>query len=275
MFTFAVVGRDESERLGTALRQAGEAARPGDEVWFVDSGSCDRSREVADSLGARVLSAPTGKGHAVAQAVRAARTEYLVLLDADIDRTSSNIAVSLRDAAECSGADLLVAEFEEPRLKLRHSSRYVWRPLVQRLFPEAHERFGRTPLSGFRALRTGMELGRIPGDFGAETHINLAVAAAGGTVEIADAGIYWGPVRPKPLLGLEVGAAILDVAQARGRLDAELRRRWDEWVEGVVQIVVEGPFGVMDGATPRDTRADPEYVERLEAAASRPLPPTS
>jgi glucosyl-3-phosphoglycerate synthase len=275
MFTFAVIGRDESERLGTALGQASEAAQPGDEVWFVDSGSNDGSSELAASLGAHVLSAPTGKGRAVARALDEATTEHLVLVDADIERTSANIPLSLREAAERSGADLIVAEFEEPRLRLRHSSRYVWRPLVRALFPEADGRFGRTPLSGFRALRTGMELGSIPTQFGAETHLNLVVAAAGGSVDVVDVGTYWGPVRPKPLLGLEVGAAILDLAHARGRLEAELRPRWDEWVRSVVEIVVAGPGRSTDGSTPRDTSADAEYVQRLEVASGRPLPPAN
>lgn len=273
MVTFAVVGRDESEYLGTALRQARDAARPGDEVWFVDSGSSDGSSALAASLGARVLSAPAGKGRALAQVLSQVQTERVILVDADIERTSTNIPRSLRNAAERSGADLVVAEFEEPRLKVRHSSRYVWRPLVRALFPEADGRFGRTPLSGFRVLRTGTELGSIPPEFGAETHLNLVVAAAGGSVQVADVGTYWGPVRPKPRLGLEVGAAILDLAHARGRLDAELRPRWDEWVRGVVQVVVEGARWTVEGSEPRDTSADPDYIERLEAAAGRPLPP--
>jgi glucosyl-3-phosphoglycerate synthase len=270
-FTFAVVGRDESERLGEALRQVREAAQ-GDEVWFVDSSSSDRSPEVAAALGARVLRAPGGKGRAIAHLLREVTTDYVVLLDADIDRTTSNIAARLRDAVERTGADLVVAEFEEPLLQVRDSSRYVWRPLVEALFPEAHERFGRTPLSGFRALRTGVELGRLPPDFAVETHINLAVAVAAGSVEIEDVGTYWGPVRSKPFLPRQVGRAVLDVAEAQGRLDRRARPAWDEWVERIVAIVVERAARSTDGPTPSENLAEPDYVGRLQAAASRPLP---
>lgn len=274
MFTFAVVGRDESKWLATAVRQAHEAAQAGDQVWFVDSASSDDSAEVAASLGARVLRAPEGKGRAIGQALSEAMTEYVVLVDADIHRASANIPLALRDAAERSGADLVVAEFEEPGIRIRRSARYVWRPLVQTLFPGAYRRFGRTPLSGFRAIRTGVDLGRVPTGFGAEAHINLAVAAGGGMIELVDVGIYQGPIRRKPLLGLEVGAAILDLAQALGRLDAELRPQWNEWVEGVVEVVLKAPAGLTDAPTPPDAITEPEYVERLETVASRPLPPT-
>jgi glucosyl-3-phosphoglycerate synthase len=270
-FTFAAVGRDEAERLGEALRQAREASR-GEEVWFVDSGSSDGSPEAAAALGARVLRAPAGKGRAIARVLGEVTTDYLVLLDADIDRTTSNIAARLRDAVERTGPDLVVAEFEEPLLQVRDSSRYVWRPLVEALFPEAHERFGRTPLSGFRALRTGVDLGRLPPGFGVETHVNLAVAVGGGSVQVEDVGTYWGPVRSKPLLPRDVGTAILDVAEAEGRLDRRSRAAWDAWVERIVAIVVERATRATDGPTPAENVAEPDYVGRLQAASSRPLP---
>lgn len=272
MFTFAVVGRDESERLATAIGQARAAAHDADEIWFVDSGSVDGSPELAASLGARVVEAPSGKGRAIARALREVTTEYVVLLDADIDRPTPNIPLALRKVVERTGADLVVAEFDEPKMQLRHTTRYVWGPLVARLFPEAHQRFGCTPLSGFRALRAGQDLGRIPPGFAVEAHINLAVAAAGGAVELAEVGAYWGPVRPKTRLGSEVGAAVLDHAERLGRLDSEMRPRWDRWVEAIVLIVVEGPPAAGDAASPSNL-AEPGYVARLEAAVSRPLPP--
>jgi glucosyl-3-phosphoglycerate synthase len=197
----------------------------------------------------------------------------VVLLDADIDRTTSNIASRLRGAVERSGADLVVAEFEEPLLQVRDSSRYVWRPLVETLFPEAHERFGRTPLSGFRALRSRTDLGRLPPDFGVEAHVNLAIAVAGGSVEVEDVGTYWGPVRSKPLLPRQVGSAILDTAQVHGRLARRSRPAWDEWVERIVAIVLERAGRATNGPTPAENLAEPDYVGRMLAASSRPLPP--
>ncbi len=47
-FTFAVVGRNEAERLAGMVGLALEAAQPGDRVWFVDSASEDESIAVRE-----------------------------------------------------------------------------------------------------------------------------------------------------------------------------------------------------------------------------------
>ena len=85
-------------------------------------------------------------------------------------------------------------------------------------------------------------------------------------------GTYWGPVRSKPLLGREVGAAVLDFAQAHGRLDAKSRPSWDEWVQGVVEIVVDRSLHAAGGQVPSENLAARDYVGRMEEAAGRPLP---
>jgi glycosyltransferase involved in cell wall biosynthesis len=48
-FTFAVVGHNEAATLRYSMAQALAAAAPGEEVWFVDSGSTDDSLDVAAS----------------------------------------------------------------------------------------------------------------------------------------------------------------------------------------------------------------------------------
>src|ERR1700722_18546222 len=65
-FTFAVVGRNEAERLAGIVGLALEAAQPGDRVWFVDSASEDDSIAVARGLGVdEVIEGPEGKGRAM------------------------------------------------------------------------------------------------------------------------------------------------------------------------------------------------------------------
>jgi glycosyltransferase involved in cell wall biosynthesis len=270
-FTFVVVGHNEAERLPTALAQAIAAAQPGDEVWLLDSASTDGSAALAAEMEVPVLSVPRGKGRALACALDAARTDYLVVVDGDIDRTSRNFPLALRDVTARSGADLVVGEIDEPRRTLRHTSRFIWGPLVGALFEEVDGRFGKAPLTGFRSLRTAFPLGPIPPGYGVETHMNL-VAALHGKVEVAAIGTYWGPLRHKPELGAEVGAAILDYAEVEGRLAPSRRPAWDSWVEGVVSAVAVGPPRHV-GDAPADPGADQEFVARVEAAASRPLPP--
>lgn len=65
-----------------------------DEVLVVDGGSVDRTAEVAASGGARVLSAPRGRGGQLAAGVAAAAGPWLLLLHAD-----TRLATGWADAA--------------------------------------------------------------------------------------------------------------------------------------------------------------------------------
>ena len=252
-FLIAVLGRNEAELLPVALGQAADAALAGDEVVFVDGASSDGSARVAERLGVRVLAAPEGKGRAIALVLREAASDYVVFVDADIESSSVNIPATLRAEAERSGADLVVGEFDWPERPLLNTLN-VYRPLVRALFPEALEPVGAVPFSGFRALRTAFDWGAIPPGFGVESHINLAAAAGGGSIALAQLGRYVGPVRAKPLLGREVGGAILDAAVAAGRIGAAERPAWDRWLEHVVACIAAG---------------DAEAAAR---ASARPLP---
>lgn len=239
IFTFAVIGHDEAELLPVALDQALAAAGPGDAVVFVDSGSSDGSADVARRRDMRVLSAPAGKGRAMALALGEAESDYVVFVDADIRRSATNIPAALRAEAERTRADLVVGDIDWPERPLLNT-RNVYRPLVGALFPEAIEPIGSTPFSGFRALRTAFDWGALPPGFGVETHLNLRAVGRGGAVALARLGRYEGPVRPKPLLGREVGAAILDAAVELGRLAPERRPEWEEWLERVVAAIAAG-----------------------------------
>jgi hypothetical protein len=253
-FTFAVMGRNEAERLATAVGQALEAAESEDEVVFVDGDSDDGSAEIAAGLGVTVLPAPEGKGRAVALVLAEADTEHVVFVDADIEASALNIPAELRATAERTGADLVVGEFDWPERPLLNTVN-VYRPLVAALFPEAIEPVGSVPFSGFRALRRELDWGSIPPGFGVETHLNLVAAAGGARIATTPLGRYHGPVRAKPTLGLEVGGAILDRACATGRLGDSARASWDEWLGRVVAAIAAG---------------DPEGAA---GAAARPLPP--
>jgi rSAM/selenodomain-associated transferase 2 len=70
---------DEEAHVADAVRSVREAT----EVIVVDGGSADRTREVAAAAGARVLSAPPGRGGQVDHGARAARGDWLVFLHAD------------------------------------------------------------------------------------------------------------------------------------------------------------------------------------------------
>src|ERR1700735_3371238 len=69
--------------LPGALPDAPAASATADEFIVVDGGSSDGSRAIAASLGARVLTAPRGRGSQMAAGVAAASGDWLLLLHAD------------------------------------------------------------------------------------------------------------------------------------------------------------------------------------------------
>jgi glycosyltransferase involved in cell wall biosynthesis len=262
MITFAVIGHNEAELLPNAIAQAVEACGDGDRVWFVDSASTDGSADVARSLGVEVVAAPFGKGQAMAVAIARCETSHICFVDADIEFSDANIPLSLKRALAEEPADMIVADLVWPSKRFSHAVVGVYRPLVAALFPEAHDRFGRFPFSGFRVLRTDLPLGSLPSGFGVETHLNVLCAAERLRTRVVDVGVYEGPVRVKPTLPKEVGDAILDLAEAYGRLEPGRRRPWDAWVDEVAAVART--------QTPGDP--DDDYRARFAAVTSRPLP---
>ena len=262
MITYAVVGHNEAALLANALEQALVARRSGEAVWFVDSASTDGSVELARSLGTEVVGAPLGKGSAVAAAVERCETQYVCVIDADLERTTRNVPTTLREALEETGADMVVGEFEWLEKPFRPATTTVWDPLTRSLFPEAINTVPLVPLSGFRVFDVELAREPLPPGFGLEVHLNIVGSLDGRRTATADIGRYTGTVRPNPELPADIGRAILDLAVTRGRLAPSARPLWDAWLEPVLELI---------GATTPD---DMEGRRMLEEAAARPLPPT-
>ncbi len=76
------------------IREILEGCRPhGDELFVVDGRSQDRTREIAESMGVPVyLDEGRGKGCAVREAIRRARGDILVFIDADMSFDPADIA---------------------------------------------------------------------------------------------------------------------------------------------------------------------------------------
>src|SRR5688572_25118253 len=80
--TFSVIipALDEEAMIGRAIEST---RRDAHEVIVVDGGSRDRTREVAEGHGARLLTGPHGRGVQLAAGAAAATGEWLVFLHAD------------------------------------------------------------------------------------------------------------------------------------------------------------------------------------------------
>ncbi|MEZ5141369.1 MAG: glycosyltransferase [Acidimicrobiales bacterium] len=268
-FTFAVVGHDEADSLAAVVDQARQAATADDEVVFVDSASTDGSGDVARALGIEVVDAPLGKGRAMAVALARARdrSDHICFLDADLIASETVIPVELRRAVEATGADQVVGHFEEPGRR-RAVTPGIYQPLLGALFPDLAGRDVVVPLSGFRALRTDLELRPLPPGYGVETHLNLEVPLNGGRSISCPLGRFEGKLRGYtniPAIGADVAEALLDTAVAHGRLSPASRPAWDAWVAPVLEhLRLQPSVGADDAA----------YVDHLLRLAARPLPPT-
>ena len=262
MITYAVVGHNEVALLANALEQALVARRGDEPVWFVDSASTDGSAEVAAGMGAEVIGAPLGKGSAVAAAAQRCETQYICVIDADLERTTRNVPVTLREELERTGADMVVGEFEWFEKPFRPTTTTIWNPLTGSLFPEAMASVPLVPLSGFRVFDVELAREPLPPGFGLEVHLNIVGSVDGRRTVTTDIGVYKGTVRPNPGLPSDIARAILDLAVARGRLAASARPLWDDWIEPILELIAV--------TTPDDM----ERRRMLDEAAARPLPPT-
>ena len=261
--TFAIVAHDEAETLAGALEHCLRAWSPGDEVWFVDSASSDDSAEIAASAGVERIAAPLGKGRAVAEAYSRCATDYLCLLDGDLHASGANIADALASAVALKPVDMIVGQFWDPEPTILSGTLGLYTPLMQTFFPECEDRFGSRPLSGFRALRTGMDLGAIPPGYGLEAHLNCQMIIAGAETAIGDIGWYQGAYRRKNSMAIEIADGVLDQAERYGRLPACRREAWDAWVNTVASELARYEGEPADAAAAR---------LRMHAALARPRP---
>lgn len=264
MITFAVVGHNEAPTLPRALTDALAARRDGDEVVFVDSASTDDSAEVAEAHGVRVLSAPLGKGRAMQAALDACTTRLLCFVDGDIHGSSDNIPERLATCARTTEMTMVVGEFSERGRSILSNTVAIYGPLVAHLVPEAADRYGSRPLTGFRVIDATRDWGPLPPDFGVEAYLNVMAPQFGGAATcVCSIGLYEGRFLYKPTMGLEIAKPILDFAQRAGRIDAQQRAAWDAWVQVAVDHIAT-------------FRGEPERREafrrRLLELAARPAP---
>jgi rSAM/selenodomain-associated transferase 2 len=76
---------DATSGIGPCLRALGDAVLEGvvHEVIVADGGSSDAIAEIAEAAGARLITAPKGRGPQLAAGARAARGDWLLFLHAD------------------------------------------------------------------------------------------------------------------------------------------------------------------------------------------------
>jgi glycosyltransferase involved in cell wall biosynthesis len=154
-----VIAYNEEEKIADAVRSVLWA----DEVLLIDSFSKDRTAEIAESLGAKVVQAEfKGFGDLRNQAIAACKHEWIFSLDAD-ERCTDEVAQEIRSITQSNPKD---AAFLVPRKNLfmgrwiKHSG---WYPNYRQpqLFKKSEMRYTLEPVHEGYAMIQGGSVGKL------------------------------------------------------------------------------------------------------------------
>jgi len=170
--TVAIIARNAGSQLGPCLASAAFA----DEALVLDSGSTDDTLEVARRHGARVETGEwLGFGRQKQQAVKLARNDWVLCLDAD-ERVSERLERSIREA---------MAQPRYNAWRMTRRNRFLGRWLAHgegypdwtlRLFHRAHAGWSNDEVH--EAVLTMEEVGRLEGDLLHESADDIATYIA-------------------------------------------------------------------------------------------------
>ena len=126
---------NEEQTLGICIKKANEfleANKIEGEVLIADNGSTDRSKEIANSLGARVVDVETrGYGSALINGSKQAKGKFTIMGDADDSYNFLEIAPLIDELK--NGYDLVIGnrykgKMEKGSMKLSH--KYIGTPII-------------------------------------------------------------------------------------------------------------------------------------------------
>lgn len=172
---------NEADAIGDVVRELAAAA-PWREILVIDDGSTDGTADAAAAAGATVIRQPYNKGNgaAVKAGIRAARGEYLLIIDADGQHRPSD---ALRLTSQLGEFDLVVGA-RSSRTQAS-AARWMGNTLLNWLAGYLAERQIPDLTSGFRAARVSYLrefLFLLPNGFSTPTTTTLAFLKAGHSV---------------------------------------------------------------------------------------------
>lgn len=157
-----------------------------DEVVVVDNASSDGTAEVAMRAGARsVYEARPGMGHAVRAGIGAARNDWIMKLDADLDKFDTSLFARM-PAARGPGVGLVKGAWHDPKDNMP-MTRLLVAPALARLFPGLSHL--RAPNSGIYLVdRRRIAHQELVGNYAADLDVMLRVHAGGAAVREVEIG---------------------------------------------------------------------------------------
>ncbi len=180
-----VPARNEADTIARVVETMGAMPHV-DEVVVVDNGSSDDTARVAQAADGRVVAeARPGMGHAIRAGFVAARNDWVMKVDADLDRFDTSLFGRMIEA-RAPGIGLIKGRWQDPRDPMP-MTRYLVQPALRQMFPTLGTL--EAPNSGLYAFdRSLIALPEIVGDYAADLDVMLRIHAAGAGVAEVDIG---------------------------------------------------------------------------------------
>lgn len=183
--TVVVPARNEAATIGRVVQILSDVEGV-DEIIVVDNGSSDDTRAVAAAAGARTLREPVaGMGHAVKAGLAAARNDWVLKIDADLESFDTRRIAGML-AARAPGVGLVKGAWNDPADNMP-MTRLLVMPAIKTLAPGLAAL--RAPNSGIYLVdRAHIAHHELTGDYAVDLDVMLRVHASGAAVREVDIG---------------------------------------------------------------------------------------
>ncbi len=157
-----------------------------DEVVVVDNASTDDTAYLAEAAGAHAVHEPLrGMGHAVRAGLGAARNDWVMKLDADLERFDTDLFAAM-PAARAPGVGLVKGAWNDPNDNMP-MTRLLVTPAIRQMFPGLNHL--RAPNSGIYLVdRRWIAHQELVGSYAADLDVMLRVHASGADVVEVEIG---------------------------------------------------------------------------------------
>jgi len=188
------------------------------EILVINNASTDRTAEVAEEAGARVVfCGDKGKGYAMEKGIKEAEGDILIFLDGDIANYHNEIIQLMSNPIIYRDVDFVKATFDR---KGGRVTMLLARPLLSIIFPELKD-FNQ-PLGGIIAgKKSVLEQLELEKDYGVDIGILLDIHAKNCKIEQAYIGFIENdsqPIQNLEKMSVEVANAILKRAKKCNRI---------------------------------------------------------